>query len=71
MSENEEQRQNYVVLRNIVLGLLAWGVVLGLGAYLFRGQHDYRKPLIIIGCVVLFIGFWGLMLWQRQRKLRK
>lgn len=43
-----------------MLGLAAWGLVLALGDYL--ANHNVRRPLVIVGCVALFISFWLAML---------
>lgn len=32
---------------------------------------DVRKPLIVLGCVGLFLGGWGLALRSRQKRLAK
>jgi hypothetical protein len=53
------------MIKNIVLGILVWGVALAVGAYIFRGEHDLRKPLIILFFVVGFLAFWGWLLWRR------
>ena len=71
MPEPADETQNKAILWKIALGLLIWGAALSLGAFLFRNEHDVRKPLIIMGCVVGFLGFWGVMLWQRQRRQSK
>ena len=60
-----------LIIPYIVIGLIVWGALLALGAYVFRGQHDLRKPLIILACVGTFVGFWGVLLWiNRGRLLR-
>jgi hypothetical protein len=53
---------NRAVIRWIMLGLVAWGSFLALGDYL--ANHNPRRPLVIISCVALFIGFWLAMLWR-------
>jgi hypothetical protein len=32
-------------------------------------SFDYRKPLIVAGCVGAFVTSWGLLMWNRQRRL--
>jgi hypothetical protein len=66
----------------IVLGV--WGLLLALGAFLgwefweqpragerptAKRTFDYRKPIIVAGCVGVFVGGWGLALWARERRL--
>jgi hypothetical protein len=36
-----------------------------------KRSFDYRKPMVVAGCVGLFVGGWGLALWLRQRRLAK
>jgi hypothetical protein len=62
--ESPEERN--VIIPYIVIGLIVWGGLLALGAYVFRGEYDLRKPLIILACVGLFVGFWGIMLWLNR-----
>ena len=73
---NEAQRDNArldterkVIIPYIVIGLIVWGTLLALGAYVFRGQYDYRKPLIVMACVGVFVGFWGILLWANRGRL--
>jgi len=48
----------------IVIGIVAWGIVLAIGDY--HANRDLRRPLIILACVVLFVGFWLTMLRFRR-----
>lgn len=59
-SEAEAKRK---IVFWIVIGIVAWGVVLAIGDYL--ANHDQRRPLIIVAGVVLFVGFWLAMLRTR------
>jgi hypothetical protein len=34
-------------------------------------SFDYRKPLIVTGCVGAFVSMWGLLMWNRQRRLAR
>ncbi len=63
----------------IMLGVVSWGVVHGVGSY-YGGidrsgdnflQHDLRRFFIVFGCVVGFLAFWGLMLLSRKRRLER
>jgi hypothetical protein len=36
-----------------------------------KRSFDVRKPLVVAGCVGLFVGGWGLALWLRQRRLAR
>jgi ABC-type transport system involved in Fe-S cluster assembly fused permease/ATPase subunit len=60
--------------RKIVLwiagGILAWGVILAIGVFL--ANRDPRQPLIIMACVVIFVGFWLAMLrWRAPQAGKK
>lgn len=55
-----------LIIPYIVISLIVWGSLLALGAYVFGGQYDFRKPLIIMACVGVFVGFWGVLLWAKR-----
>lgn len=86
--------------RYVIIGLLVWGLFVGLGAYLgpqFWSQNappqnspaaasqntatsparalnrsfDYRKPLVVVASVGLFVAVWGALLYSRQRRLAR
>jgi hypothetical protein len=52
----------------IMAGLLIWGALHALGAFLFRETYDYRKPLIVLVCVGGFIFTWACLLLLRHRR---
>jgi hypothetical protein len=52
----------------IMAAVMAWGCLHALGAYLF--EHDYRKPLIVCGFLLAFLGVWALLLANRSRNVR-
>ena len=62
---------NRALLRNIILALGVWGVVLAIGAFCFKRQYDYRKPLLILACMGAFLGFWLILLRQFHRRRLK
>jgi hypothetical protein len=39
--------------------------------YSLTPAFDIRKPLIIVGTVGLFVGGWGWLLYQRQRRMNR
>ena len=49
-----------------------WAGLFALGAYLEpsadKPQHDFRKPLIVLGTMAAFLAFWGVALWRRSRR---
>lgn len=53
----------------IMSALVIWGSLHALGAYLF--EHDYRKPLVVYGFMLAFLGFWAVMLASRSRRIRR
>jgi len=57
--------------------LLLWGLLLAAGVSLFHYDVERQdmvlqfRPLggvIVLGCVLAFLGFWGLLLWHRRRR---
>jgi len=54
----------------IMLGVILWGGIHAWGA-VYSGWSYWRglKALVIGTCVVLFLGFWSVMLAIRKRRL--
>jgi hypothetical protein len=69
---NENTRKKWLPLGVLAVVLVAWAGMFATGAYLQLGadapKHDLRKPLIIMGCMGVFLGVWGLALWKRSRR---
>jgi membrane protein DedA with SNARE-associated domain len=69
---NDNTRKKWLPLGVLAVVLLAWAAMFAAGAYLQLGadapKHDLRKPLIIMGCMVVFLGVWGIALWKRSRR---
>jgi hypothetical protein len=55
---------NRKIILWIMAGLVSWALFLALGDYL--ANHNPRRPLVIVSCVALFIGFWLAMLWRSR-----
>lgn len=49
----------------IMAAVFAWGVLHAVGAYLLN--HNPWRPVIVLACVLAFLGFWALMLRTRRR----
>ncbi|MCC9605388.1 hypothetical protein LOC68_23205 [Blastopirellula sp. JC732] len=60
-------------LMAIIIGALAvWGVFLAVGVFLnFSGEaadrFDLRRPVLVLGCTLGFLGIWLLLLWAKRR----
>src|SRR5262245_13408018 len=57
-----------LVLALIMGALVLWGTYLAIGAYLYN-LNPWR-PVIVLGCVSLFLGFWLWLLRVRGRAAR-
>jgi CHASE2 domain-containing sensor protein len=57
------------IIRWIMAGIVAWGVVHAIGAW--QLNHDPRRLLVVLGCVAAFLGFWLVMLAARRRRLAR
>ncbi len=57
------------ILPLIAVSLLAWATYHAIGAYLYN--YNLARPLMVLGCMLAFLGFWGLMLWSRSRRLKR
>lgn len=54
------------IIRGIMIAVLVWGTILAAGAWTLN--HDPRRPLVVLGCVLGFLGFWAAMLATRRRR---
>ena len=50
----------------LMLALLAWGLYHAVGTYQTGG--DVRKPIIVLACMFVFLGAWGVLLFRRNRR---
>ncbi len=50
-----------------MLVILAWGLLLALGTYLFGGNKPLIRALIVAGCTLGFLGLWSVALAVRKR----
>jgi membrane protein DedA with SNARE-associated domain len=70
----QEPRQIWLPLAILGVALVLWAGMLALGAFLQMGadqpHHDWRRALIVVGCMAGFLGVWGLALWKRSRRER-
>ena len=57
------------IIRWVVLGVLAWGVFHAVGAW--RYNNNPLRAVVVLACVLGFLGFWMTMLAVRQRRLSK
>ena len=66
----------------IMGGLIVWGLLLGLGAYLYRADPTLARTseaeteailrgIIVATCAVAFVSFWWVMLWNRERRVSR
>jgi hypothetical protein len=67
-----DYRKIWLPLGVLAVALLLWAGMFATGAYLQLGadapRHDFRKPLIIMGSMAVFLSLWGLALWARARR---
>jgi hypothetical protein len=53
----------------IMAAVLAWGIFHAVGAY--RYNHNPLRAVMVLGCVVGFLTFWGVMLASRRARLAR
>lgn len=62
---------NKRIIGVIMLAVLAWGVYHAAGAYwMYKLNHNPWRGVMVLGCVLGFVGFWLLMLNSRKRRLQ-
>ncbi|HUY33517.1 MAG TPA: hypothetical protein VMV69_12270 [Pirellulales bacterium] len=53
----------------IMIAVAAWGVFQAVGAYGLN--HNLWRPLMVMACVLGFLGFWALMLAARKARMSR
>jgi len=70
-----DQNKTWLPIFLIAGALVAWGTVLGVGAYLApvgkEAGADWRKFLVLAATTGGFLLLWGLALASRAAKLRR
>ena len=57
------------MIRLIMAGVMIWGIIHAIGAVYFElGFWQVMKAIVVYSCILLFLGFWLLMLMHRQRQ---
>jgi hypothetical protein len=51
-------RSRSSAIRWLMLVILAWGLLLALGTFLFGGNKPLLRALIIAGCTLAFLTLW-------------
>ena len=52
----------------VMAAVAVWGGLLAVGAW--RLNHNPWRTVVVLACVAAFLGFWGLMLAVRTRRVR-
>ena len=53
------------IIRGLMIAIVLWGAVIAAGAWTLN--HDVRRPLVVMACVLGFLGFWLAMLRTLRR----
>jgi hypothetical protein len=69
MPSQRPERRPRAILLAITLALAAWATYLALGTYFGGGlRHDWRRSLVLLGAMALFLAGWWLLLVFRARQ---
>lgn len=54
----------------LTLALLAWGSFLAVGSLLGGAnlQNSFRRGLVVIGCMAVFLALWWMLLLTQRRR---
>lgn len=55
------------LIRWVAVAILAWGIFHAIGAWRFNGNP--LRAVVVMSCVLGFLGFWLAMLAARRRRL--
>ena len=53
------------IIRRLMIAISIWGAILAAGAWTLN--HDIRRPIVVMACVLGFLGFWLAMLRTLRR----
>jgi len=53
------------IIRRLMIAITVWGAILAFGAWTLN--HDIRRPIVVMACVLGFLGFWLAMLRTLRR----
>jgi CHASE2 domain-containing sensor protein len=53
------------IIRWIMVAIVVWGAILAVGAWTLN--HDIRRPIMVMACVLGFLAFWLAMLRTLKR----
>jgi hypothetical protein len=69
MMDGKETAKSRDLTRWIMLAVLAWGLLLALGTYLFGGNHPELRAAVVAGCTLAFLGlWWGALAFAPHRQ---
>lgn len=57
------------IIRGIMIAVLVWGAILAAGSWTLN--HDVRRPIVVMACVLAFLGFWIAALAARRRRVER
>jgi hypothetical protein len=69
MSEQPTRNSYRWAFALIMVAVVAWGIFHAVGAYRFN--HNPMRAVMVLGCVAVYLGFWGLMLAARRARLAR
>jgi len=55
----------------LATALIGWALFQAAGTYFRGGQANLARPLVVLGCMLGFLAFWGAMLAARRARLRR
>jgi len=55
------------IIRGLMIAIVVWGAIIAAGAWTLN--HDVRRPLVVMACVLGFLGFWLAMLRTLRRPM--
>ena len=75
-SNSDSAKIQKTVLIGLTVSLFAWGAYHAVGVYFggFGGenlQHDFRRSLVVLACVSIFLAVWWLLMLTRKPRNSK
>lgn len=68
VDDQPESKRSRKLLISIFTGLILFGGFIAAGTYFSDATPDWRKPVIVMGALGLFLGAWCALLSTQKRK---
>ena len=55
-------------IKILFIVLIVWAIVIAVGTFQTQASTDFRRPLIVVAIMGVFLGGWGIALWAKRQQ---